>query len=232
MSPFSGFPEGKVRLTPLPSQFFLDLLPSIDHLGELKVTLYLFWRLDRMEGEFRYVRRSDFLSDTAFMNGLSPGSHQAESLLDESLERAVGRGTLLAVTSDQDGEVYYFLNSPRGRAAVEAVRQGKWHLVDTPPALVTLSSDRPNIYRLYEENIGPLTPMIAQTLQDAEQLYPPEWIEQAVRIAVENNVRRWHYAEAILRSWKEKGRDEQNRGDTEKDRRRYIEGEFSEFIEH
>ena len=229
---FSGFPEGKVRLTPLPAQFFLDLLPYIDHLGELKVTLYIFWRLDRMEGEFRFVRRSDFVSDATFMSGLAPGPHQAEALLDESLELALDRGTLLAVAPNQPGEVYYFLNSPRGRAAVEAVRQGKWRLTETPPAMITLSSERPNIYRLYEENIGPLTPMIAQTLQDAEQLYPQEWIEDAVRIAVENNVRRWHYAEAILRSWKEKGRDEQNRGDTEKDRRRYIEGEFSEFIEH
>jgi len=229
---FSGFPEGKVRLTPLPAQFFSDVLPYVDHLGELKVTLYIFWRLDRMEGEFRFVRRTDFLSDATFMNSLAPGPHQAEAMLDESLERALGRGTLLAVAPNKTDEVYYFLNSPRGRAAVEAIHQGKWRLTDTPPAIITLSSERPNIYRLYEENIGPLTPMIAQTLQDAEQLYPQEWIEDAVRIAVENNVRRWHYAEAILRSWKEKGRDEQNRGDTEKDRRRYIEGEFSEFIEH
>jgi DnaD/phage-associated family protein len=91
----------------------------------------------------------------------------------------------------------------------------------------------PNIYHLYEENIGPLTPMIADTLQEAEQSYPYVWIEEAVRIAVENNVRRWTYVEAILKRWQEGGRDERtDRRDTEKDRRRYVEGEFSDFIEH
>ena len=63
--------------------------------------------------------------------------------------------------------------------------------------------------------------MIAETLRDAEQTYPADWLEDAIRIAVENNVRRWRYVDAILRSWKEEGRDEQDRQGTEKDRRRY-----------
>jgi DnaD/phage-associated family protein len=92
--------------------------------------------------------------------------------------------------------------------------------------------DLPNIFQLYEENIGPLTPMLADTLREAETAYPAAWIEEAMRIAVENNVRRWRYVEAILNSWKEEGRDEQDRRDTEKDRRRYIEGKFAKFIEH
>jgi DNA replication protein DnaD len=75
--------------------------------------------------------------------------------------------------------------------------------------------------------------MIAERLGDAEDNYPAQWIEDALQIAVENNVRRWSYVEAILKRWQEGGRDERtDRRDTEKDRRRYIEGEFSEFIEH
>jgi DnaD/phage-associated family protein len=92
--------------------------------------------------------------------------------------------------------------------------------------------DGPNIYRLYEENIGPLTPLVADMLREAEQTYQSDWIEEAIRIAVQNNVRRWKYVEAILRSWKEEGRDGANRRDAEKDRRRYIEGEFADYIEH
>jgi DNA replication protein len=57
MSNFKGFPEGKVHLTPVPNPFFTELLPDIDQIGELKLTLYIFWRLDRMEGAFRYLRR-------------------------------------------------------------------------------------------------------------------------------------------------------------------------------
>jgi DnaD/phage-associated family protein len=87
---------------------------------------------------------------------------------------------------------------------------------------------RPNIFRLYENNIGPLTPMIAEILQDAENTYPPAWIEEAIRIAVENNKRNWRYVEAILRRWQEGGRDErEDRRDTEKSLRRYKEWENS-----
>ena len=74
--------------------------------------------------------------------------------------------------------------------------------------------------------------MISQTLQEAEKLYPGEWIEEAIRTAVLKNARNWRYVEAILRSWKEKGRDETNRRNTQEDRRKYIEGEFADFIEH
>ena len=58
-------------------------------------------------------------------------------------------------------------------------------------------------------------------------------LEDAMRIAVERNKRNWRYTAAILKRWQEEGRDERkNRQDTEKDRRRYIEGEYSDFIEH
>ncbi len=59
MPVFKGFPEGKFHLTPVPSLFFTELLPHMDQLGEVKLTLYIFWRLDHMEGAFRYLRRTD-----------------------------------------------------------------------------------------------------------------------------------------------------------------------------
>lgn len=231
---FRGFLDGKGRSTRLPVQFFTELLPEIDHLAELKVMLYAFWRLERMEGSFRYLRRQDFLEDERLMQGMSPSIDARETTLDDALERLVVRGVFLrAVVTAQNGEeAYYFLNSPKGRAAVEAIRQGAWRPVEITQATISLDLERPNIFRLYEEHIGPLTPLIAETLRDAEQTYPVDWIEDAFRIAVENNVRRWRYVDAILRSWKEKGRHEQDRQGTEKDRRRYIEGEFADFIEH
>jgi DnaD/phage-associated family protein len=93
--------------------------------------------------------------------------------------------------------------------------------------------ERPNIFKLYEENIGPLTPLIADALRDAEATYPPEWIEEAIGESVKRNKRNWKYVEAILRSWKEKGHaKKQDRQNTQEDGRRYVEGEYAEFIEH
>ncbi|HEX9013441.1 MAG TPA: DnaD domain protein [Anaerolineaceae bacterium] len=231
---FTGFPSGKVRLTPIPAPFFTDLLPSIDHLGELKVSLYAFWYLDRVEGSFRFLRKSDFEADSALMAGLGVTPEAAAQELADSLERAALRGTLLRadLRYHDRTESLYFLNSARGRAAINSLGKGDWRpdLENRPP--LALDLERPNIFRLYEENIGPLTPMIAEALRDAEITFPQQWIEEALRIAVENNIRRWRYVEAILRSWQEEGRDDPNRGDSSKDRRRYIEGRFAEFIEH
>lgn len=231
MKTFAGFLPGKTRLTPLPAAFFSELLPQIDDLSELKVTLYAFWLLDRMEGEFRFFRASDLEQDERLLEGLGKSRAQALVQLQNGLERAVQRGSLLKVKLG-DEDVIYFLNTPRGRAAVAALHNGEWSPEDIQRPEVRLTLERPNIFRLYEENIGPLTPMIAETLEEAEKTYPVEWIEEAIRAAVENNVRRWRYVEAILRARLERSEHEANRGKPEKDRRRYIQGEYGEFVEH
>jgi DnaD/phage-associated family protein len=230
MPSFSGFPSGKVRLVQIPSTLFTELLPEIDHLGELKVTLYVLWCLEQMEGNFRYLRYNDLLQDERFLSSLSKDRAAAAEMLRDGLERGVVRGSLLKaeIVSDTGNEMYYFLNSPRGRAALRAIQAGDWVPTTDLRQPVGLNLERPNIFRLYEENIGPLTPMIAETLREAEQTFPADWIEEAIRTAVENNVRRWRYVEAILNSWQEEKRDEQYRGDYPKDRRQYIQGEFRE----
>lgn len=224
METFKGFPEGKISFTSLPGPFFTELLPRIDHLGEMKVILYTLWRLDHMEGEIRYLQRPDYAGDERFLQGLHPDPVEAQKELDTALERAVQRGVLLraSLLTLPDQPVFYFLNSPRGRAVVQAIGRGQWRPNNAPQAHLGLDLEPPNIFRLYEEHIGPLTPMIAETLQEAEQTYPPVWIEQALRIAVENNKRSWRYVQAILERWQREGRHErEDRRDTEEARRRY-----------
>ncbi len=234
MTQFAGFPSGKVRSTPIPAPFFTELLPQIDHLGELKVTLYALWFLDRQEGQIRFLTESDFTADRKLLLALHPYPDEARLALEDALARAVSRGTLLeAQLKNQEKELkLYFLNSAKGRAALKALQNGEWQPELGARAPVQLELERPNIYRLYEENIGPLTPLIADALREAETTYPPEWIEEAMRKAVLNNARHWRYIEAILTRWKEKGRDATDRRDSTQDRRRYIEGELADFIEH
>lgn len=230
---FDGFPPGRLSFTSVPSLFFRELLPQIDTLEELKVTLYALWQVTRQEGEIHFLRESDFTSDPIFMAGLGATAAAQRRGVRAGLERAVDRGTFLTAEVPQGEQqlTIYFFNSPRGRAAVQAVEDGRWRPSDGDPS-VTLNIERPNIYQLYEENIGPLTPLIADTLKEAEQTYPEHWIRQAVEIAVQNNVRKWNYIEAILDSWQESGRDEQqDRRYSKKDRRAYLEDEFAEFLE-
>jgi DnaD/phage-associated family protein len=162
------------------------------------------------------------------MQGMDENPEKAQAALMEALERAVDRGTLLRAEVEQTGEqvALYFFNSPKGRAAVESIQRGEWRPTGEPHLPVELAPERPSIYQLYEENIGALTPMIAEALQDAEDTYPSMWIEEAFQIAVERNVRNWRYVAAILRRWQERGRDERGtRKDTEARRRRYAEWE-------
>jgi len=230
MKSFTGFPSGKVRMTHVPATFFSELLPHIDHLGELKVTVYAIWHLDRQEGNVRFLLADDFLRDEKFIRCFGESDEERKSALTDALDRACQRGTFIRMVGGKTS--VYFLNSPHGRTAAEALSRGEWTLEDFAANEISLAMERPNIFELYEKNVGPLTPIISQTLQDAEKEYPAEWIEEAIRSAVLKNARNWRYVEAILRSWKEKGRDETNRRDTQEDRRKYIEGEFADFIEH
>jgi DNA replication protein len=226
---FEGLPGGKTKFDRIPSRFFSDLLPQIDHLGELKVTLYVLWRLDRMDGEIRYLTIQDFLEDKRFVSGLSDSFEGGSAILGEILGRCMNRGTLLTAKVYKQGEeiVLYFFNSQKGRAVVEAIQKGEWRPEnDSRPVPFELVPERPNIYVLYEENIGPITPLLAEVLMEAEDEYPANWIAEAFRIAVGKNVRNWRYIEAILRRWQERGYDvREDRRDTEKIRQQFADWE-------
>jgi len=79
-----------------------------------------------------------------------------------------------------------------------------------------------NIFALYEDNIGTISPMLAEELKLAEKEYNHAWIEEAFQIAVNQNKRSWGYISAILRRWSTEGRDDRgeygkSRGYTQED---------------
>ncbi len=242
MEKFKGLTEGKLRMTPVPEVFFRQLLLQIDNLNELKLTAYVFWRLDQVEGAFRFLRHSDLTQDHALLQGLDGDPQAALEALDQALERCVQRGVLLyAALAGQDGpEEYYFVNSPKGRAAVRAIQSGQWRPGEAGSTGAPTSEpppEMPNIFRLYEENVGPLTPLMAETLGEAEDTYPPEWIVEAIEIAVKNNKRTWRYIGAILERWQREGKHDrkeqkQDRSDPAQAGRKYVEGDYAEYVEH
>jgi len=228
MGAFDGYPAGEAYPTPVPGLFFRELLPQIEDLNELKVTIYAFWRLNQKEGAFRYLQIEDFEDDEVFIEGLEARHGSKTAALQDALDSCVQRGSLLKakVTTGRQRPLLYFINSPRGRAAVKAIQDGQWRQNEDPRIPLNLSLERPNIFQLYEEHIGPLSPMIAEALKEAEETYPYSWIEEGIRIAVERNKRNWRYVAAILERWQQEGRDERtNRRDSEEARRRYAEWE-------
>ncbi len=258
MKTFPGFPAGKVAHTPLPNLFFTELLPLIDDLAELKVTLHVFWRLYHMKDHPRCVSYTQLAGDTILLRSLNELGRPVLETLDEGLDRAVARGTLIklrgepgeqkskaaheqgsrATESTQPASqtaIWYFPNSAQGRRAVERIQAGELELPEASlrPTEVPVELERPNIFVLYERNIGMLTPFIAEQLRDAEQTYPAEWIEDAFRIAVEQNVRKWAYVRSILERWASEGRDDgTHRQVSKEDPDRYISGQYADYVEH
>jgi DNA replication protein len=237
MKSFVGFPAGEVRFTSVPDLFFSELLPLIDSMPELKLTLHVIWSLYRKKGYPRCISLQELLHDGVLLRGLKMPGQSPEQLISEGLDRAASRGTLLHLSVRNEGgekQDWYFLNTEQGRRAVEKIRRGELRL--GAPAILEepqVEVERPNIFVLYEQNIGTLQPMIAEELQEAEGSYPAEWIEEAFRIAAEQNVRKWRYIRAILERWASEGKDDGKAGrDRQEDGDRYIKGKYKDYIKY
>jgi DNA replication protein len=229
---FNGF-GAKTRFISLPAETFSELLPLIDDLGELKVTLFALWALLQKESDsdgYRYLRLSDFSDKEAVKMHNLKGPE-----LDIALYRAIERGTLLKIEIAQNDETLYFANTANGRLAVEQIKAGRWQMSDTNDP-VQILPERPNIYRIYEENIGALTPLIADDLKDAEREFGVEWVAEAIALSVSMEKRNLKYVRAILKRWKQEGKHETHQGTTRQadggtDERRSIFGKYADYFE-
>ena len=224
---FAGFPSSGLA-TAVPNLFFSRVLPGIETPAELLVSLYLFFLHRQKRGWPRLFTRRQLLADAALMRSLANLSGlPAEEALGAGLAAALSRGTLISAPVDEGGDRVeaYLLNTPTNRKDALALSPAGLALEEPlPPAS---PEAEPNIFRLYEENVGGITPLIADQLKDAEERYPPRWVQEAFRQAVSLNKRSWRYIEAILRRYEAEGVDYETAGrDPEAEwlERRYAKG--------
>jgi DNA replication protein len=219
MEQFKGFPS-KMRFTAVPDFFLNRLLPQISDINELKTTLHIFQTLYHKRGYPRFTSYKELLANKSLMSSLK-GEEPPDKALRRALDMAAERGTIIHLELDRDGEPedIYFLNTESDRQAAARTQKGELKLTrlkSREPAYVN-AEEPPDIFTLYEQNIGLLTPLIADELRDAEQLYPPSWIRDAINEAVALNKRSWRYIARILENWSAEGRsDGTHRGDTKK----------------
>lgn len=235
--PFPGFPA-RSRLTPLPELFFSRLLPEIHSLTELKVVLHIFWRLYQKEDTPKFITYDELAGDKTLMDGLD-GTAEAPEILRDALDSAVSRGVLLHTVLETGGQSQdvYFVNSESTRKAVSEMQSRE---PSTPPQAQSQpygTQGTPNIFTLYEQNIGLLTPMIVEELKEAESLYPAAWIEDAFREATALNKRSWRYIARILERWSVEGRGKgsgESGRDSKKKRgpERYLGGKYGHLVRH
>jgi DNA replication protein len=233
---FSGFPQ-RSEVTPLPNIFFSEVLPRIENADEIKVVMQVFFLLSRKKGYPRFIRLAELNNDPVIIKGLSGSEGNLRDLVVKAMEGAVGHGILLHIPVDVEGEAdeAYFINNEAEKDTISRIREGKLKIPsvavrETGETIIQQPSD---IYNLYEQNIGMLTPILAEELQEAEHRYPAEWIEEAFRIALRSNVRNWKYINGILKRWEREGKqDGKYVGDTRKERDpdKYIRGKYGHMV--
>lgn len=229
MEKFKGFDRGSGSVR-LPEQFFTLLLPSIDDIDELKVTLYCLWRVQVREGDLLYLKEDEILSDQDFVAGFSESDDDSPSRIKKALERAVSRGSLLMTKTrgERSDHILYFANTERSLQAIRGLQSGLWDINDSISSAIS-TAPRESIFSVYEHNMGPLTPLLAENLYDLVDEYTEAAVVEAISIAVRNNARRLSYVEAILKRWMTDGRNGE-RGDPN-DYRRYRKSKYGDEIE-
>jgi DnaD/phage-associated family protein len=230
MKEFSGFPA-RTQFTPIPNPFFSSLLPQISDIAELKVTLHMFWLLYRKRGYPRFATYRELLGNKNLINSLREGDKPPDEVLSGALAMAVRRGTILHMVLDKGGapEDVYFLNTESDRRVVAKIRNGELALAGLKAAGLAhpdvAAEPPPDIFSLYEQNIGMLTPMIAEELKEAEKLYPEDWIRDAIKEAVSLNKRSWRYIARILERWSAEGKSD---GTYRRDSKKTDPGKYSQ----
>ena len=240
MKSFNGFKSNQDQNTSIPHEFFSEILPSINDFYELKTILYILWFIENNELEYPYFSIEQLKNDNLFLSGLGGSESDQIRHLNESIYHAIDDGVLIDVKKEITNleMEFFFLNNIKGREAVELLRNGALKLESIRDNSLKLTKVKPNIFQLYEENIGVITPVIANALTELEKDYPIQWIKEAMKEAVKSNIRKLRYIEAILKNWKKEGKYERtDRRRSQKDQEeydpdKYIDGEFSDFIDH
>lgn len=232
--PFPGFPS-RSRLIPLPDLFFTRLLPEINSLEEVKLVLHIFWLLSQKNTNPKFITYDELLADKALLESIG-GKVDSSEVLHIALESAVDRGVLLPLTLDSEAgrEDLYFVNTSANKRIVAALASGELSLGDPLTSEPHKAEDKLNIFALYEQNIGLLTPMIAEELKEAEKIYPASWIEEAFKEAVALNKRNWRYISRILENWHSEGKESgkyRRHYKKERDPDGYVKGKYGHIVQ-
>jgi DNA replication protein len=198
--------QRKTDFISLPDSFFTQAVPKIQDLAELKVVLYVAYLALRKQDHPHFVTYKELKAESCRLSAELGGE-----TLRQALVSAVEHGILLHSTLNINGvpeDVYSLTDASRRPSAI-------------------------NIFALYEQNIGMITPMIAEELKEADKIYPPQWIEEAFKEAVTLNKRSWRYIARILERWASEGKDSgEYKRDIKKDGPdKYIKGKYGHLVQ-
>lgn len=202
---FQGFIKG-VRYIPVPAPVFGELLEEIQDITELKILLRIIRLLHNKKGLERCVTLEELVGDRILAVGMYASDVETRKIyILNALESLEKRNIFIKVDREDDAPTTYFLNTEFERQTIDKIKKYEPQSDHEP---WEPKEDRPNLYSLYEQNIGILTPIVAEKIGEAEEKYPLEWIEEAISEAVSLNSRNWRYISRILERWEIEGKED------------------------
>tara|TARA_Y100001936_G_scaffold250806_1_gene304663 strand:- start:2117 stop:2848 length:732 start_codon:yes stop_codon:yes gene_type:complete len=206
----TGFPHG-VQFTPVPNPLLASLLEEINSLEELKVVLRAIHGLHKQRKPLASLGFSDLCADRTVAAMLNASGSELERRVKDAISSASDRGIFI-VLKDSLGIAKIFLNTDPVRRTL--IRQGidlskiNNAVSETWPD-VTASAPKQNAITYYEQNISPITALVAENIHHALQQHTEDEVILAIRKAAEANARSWNYIASILRRWANEGRPEE-----------------------
>ena len=77
--------------------------------------------------------------------------------------------------------------------------------------LLNQNGDSGAVFSLYEQEIGMMSKVIADQIDDAVEEFGAGFVKEAIEIASNNNVRKWSYIDGILKRWRANGKQDKRR---------------------
>lgn len=208
---------------PVPRSFFERHLTRIRDIAALKVLLTIYERVAALDVTEQYVAEDALFADRTLQDGLRWTATTRPPLgeIRRGIDLLVAHDAIVRICVEENESDSFWLmpKEPENVTRLNAVIHGEATFpYRSSPAIAQprVAIERPNVFRLYEQNIGMLTPLIADQLIEAIELYPERWIEDAIGEAVSLNRRNWRYIQRILQRWETEGRgdetDRRNQG--------------------
>jgi len=196
---FDGFVSG-VELTPVPSPLLSDLLVAFDDLSELKLALRIVWLLHRKPATERFLTADELAGDEVAAAMLDAYGAELNRKIESILQNL--RQAQIILQAYNQGKNFYMLNNEPSRQLVNSGRfvPVRRDLDLEAPPTAGFRRGSAEIVRIYEANIGALTPLAAERLNELLHQYLEADILAAIKTAVLNGAPNLSYINAILRS--------------------------------
>jgi DnaD/phage-associated family protein len=153
------------------------------------------------------MRHAKTLCDDGYLKDLTPDLRNRPHIYAET-GKIVMTSRIDGIAQRNAGIAQSNSRVAQRNASVAESKLNKDFKKDSIKQVSTTGAGTQNVFRLYESNIGPLTPMISEALGDHEKTYGPVWVCRAIEEAAKMNVRNLKYVEGVLKGYAQRGSPE------------------------